>query len=590
MNKCKTAQGTRLLLQWLKQPLLDIKEIRKRQDIVGIFTDQMEIRQKLQDDFLKKIPDLNRLAKRFQKKIASLQDVVRLYQVVLSLPSIISTLSSLEGEEELKLIKETFTSKLTQCCEDLDKFQAMVETTVDLEQVANHEYIIKPEFDEKLQELRTSMEGLWTEISKFPGKVGSDLDMTVKLESSQQYGCYLKIGRKESSKLRGNSQYIELSTTKSGVYFTTSKLKNLSDKYNALKQEYEERQSSLVKDVVTIVATYCPVMEDVNEIIAQLDVYISLAYVGVQAPTPYIKPILRNKGEGEIILKAARHPCMEVQDDVAFIPNDVNILKNKSTFQIITGPNMGGKSTYIRQIGVIVLMAQVGCFVPCNYAEISLCDAILARVGAGDSQLKGVSTFMAEMLETAAIIKTATENSLIIIDELGRGTSTYDGFGLAWAISEYISTKIRCPCLFATHFHELTTLSEKVPSVANYHVTAHTSQNAITLLYKVIPGVCDQSFGIHVAELARFPDKVVQLAKRKAEELEDFANNSNPNKRSKDEIEEGEKIIEEFLARVSHVPVNSLDDEQLLNTLKSLRTELEKSQNPFIQDILVQVQ
>lgn len=560
LDKCKSSQGKRTLAQWLKQPLMDLGEIEIRQTLVEAFVLDANVRQSLQDDHLKAMPDMHRIAKRFQRGAAGLEDVVRIYQAVVRLPGIIETLKMLTTEEIIhtRSVETTYLEKLESYQQNLQKLQDLVETTIDLDALDEHKFVIKPDFDDNLKAIRLRLEQVREGLTAEHHRVGHELrqepDKKLHLEQHTLYGYCLRLTRTEAKAIRGQRGYTELGTQKAGTYFTTSTLKELNNEYRDLSTRYDRTQSGLAKEVVNIAATYCPVLEQLNNVVAHLDVIISFAHVSVNAPTPYVKPTMHEKGSGDLILKDARHPCLEMQDDVSFIPNDVDIVRGTSEFQIITGPNMGGKSTYIRQIGVIALMAQVGSFVPCSEATLSLFDCILARVGAGDSQLKGVSTFMAEMLETATILKSATANSLIIIDELGRGTSTYDGFGLAWAISEYICKNIKCFCLFATHFHELTTLNKDCPMVKNLHVVAHVGDGSaskdITLLYKVTEGICDMSFGIHVAELANFPPSVVKLAKRKAAELEEYSSGTTeamPTKCSKKDVEEGNAILRDFL-------------------------------------------
>lgn len=638
LNHCKTPVGSRLLAQWLKQPLMSLPDIERRQQLVEAFVNDTELRQTMQEEHLRSIPDLYRLSKRFQRKLANLEDVVRAYQVSIRIPGFIGTLEGVMDEVYRDPLDAEYTSKLVDLSNSLAKLQEMVETTVDLEALDNHEFIIKPEFDESLRIIRKKLDKLKYNMDVEHRRVSKDLNQDPEkklfLENHRVHGWCFRLTRTEAGCIRNKKDYQECSTQKNGVYFTTSAMTSMRREHDQLSENYNRTQRGLVNEVVSVAASYCPVFEKLAGVLSHLDVIVSFAHVSVHAPTPYTRPTIHPRGEGNTILKEARHPCMEMQDDIQFITNDVSLERGSSEFLIITGPNMGGKSTYIRQIGVIALMAQTGCFVPCAEAELTLFDSILARVGASDSQLKGVSTFMAEMLETANILKSASADSLIIIDELGRGTSTYDGFGLAWAISEHIVREIRCFALFATHFHELTALVEEYPQVRNLHVVAHIDdfsaspsraagtdettngtvgrnrRREVTLLYKVQPGVCDQSFGIHVAELVRFPPKVVNMAKRKADELEDFssshhsstttttgggsagAGTDTSSSYSKQDVEEGSALLKEMLLQWKRETQSQGPDETPMSVEEQITRmrELVKGNpqlmaNPFFQSV-----
>ncbi|KAI9022519.1 muts domain V-domain-containing protein [Hyaloraphidium curvatum] len=619
LNNCKTSQGTRLLSQYIKQPLVSVPEILERQDLVEALVIDQHLRQTLQERHLKLFPDLHRIGKKFQRGKAKLEDVVRIYQVVCHLPGLKDALlqydSGVEGDPMVtdddksarlsELIHAKWVMEVSEISGQLDKFRELVEATIDLEAIDRHEFLIRATYDSTLEELKERMDEAQAEMDPELNRVSRDLDTGkskggVKLENRQPYGYHFRLAKSESAAIRNDKRYIELTTQKAGVLFTTKKLQELEKRYREASEEYEAKQTTLAADVIDVAASYFGVLERLNAVIANLDVICSFAQATVTAPTQWIRPKIHATGapKAQIVLSNLRHPLLETTTD--YIPNDVTLLPERSSFQIITGPNMGGKSTFIRSVAIAVIMAQMGCFVPADAegAEIGCVDAVYCRVGAGDNQMRGASTFMMEMIETATILKSSTKNSLIVIDELGRGTSTYDGFGLAYAISQHIANQIRCYCLFATHFHELTVLGDEIPTVKNLNVTAHVGNGQLTLLYKVKEGVCDQSFGIHVAELAQFPDSVVRLAKKKAAELEDFSAKGDGThvqrvwNSTKDEIEEGTNIIRSFLEEFSALgnPMD-LDDSDVAASLDALKEKYRDAvdSNAFVREVLAEL-
>eukprot|EP01012_Entosiphon_sulcatum_P012710 TRINITY_DN18016_c0_g1_i1.p1 TRINITY_DN18016_c0_g1~~TRINITY_DN18016_c0_g1_i1.p1 ORF type:complete len:894 (-),score=164.80 TRINITY_DN18016_c0_g1_i1:31-2712(-) len=573
LNRCLTAMGQRALRQWLTQPLLDVGEIRKRQDLVEVFADDPLFCGSVREEVLRHVPDLEQVVKKLQRRRAKLEDTVLIGRFLQHVPKLVDILSQYGGAHAALLRAEVL-EPLSEISGHFDNLQRLISSTLD---TSGPDVIICSAFDDELEELARQRRGVDMTINREYKRILQELgaqEKFCKLERMPQHcGFVVRIHRTKGNEQRdafdAGSEFEVLSTNKQGTLFTTLTLKRVNQDYNELLRAYQQRQLDLERKYLATVASYIPVLEDVKFYLAYVDLLTTFANVSCDAPIPYVRPTVLPATERVFHVEQARHPMLEVQAQAGgsnaagaggVIPNDFN-LDGDANLVIVTGPNMGGKSTYLRTAGVLQLMAQIGMFLPCRAATLSVRDHVLARVGATDCLARGVSTFMAEMLETATILTHATPQSLVIIDELGRGTSTYDGFGLAWAIAEALANEAGAFCLFATHFHELTHLAAKSPNVRNLHVTAAATDTSITMLYQLQPGPCSKSFGIHVAELAHFPPEVVACAKKKAMELETFEatglQTSEPGaKRRRKEDPRIAKLLEYFVN--GHIEENTL--------------------------------
>ena len=453
-----------------------------------------------------------------------METVVKCYDTVSKIPVFIKVLESPNST-----VERIFHTPLEELEQSLAPFLLMVQNTVDFEAIARHEYLIKAEFAPALMQIHSKRSSLHQRIEEqyllTAQNPGLEPGKKIKLEESPQYSFHMRIGRSEGWALRETkvNSFVELATLKNGVLFCTQEMRNLTLEYEGLASEYTQTQSAIVREVCQVTSTYIALFARVDQLIARIDVACALASAALSSPVPWTRPVL---GAQSLKIVDSRHPCIE--GSVNFIPNSLIQSPTQRLF-ILTGPNMGGKSTFIRQIGLLSIMAQIGSLVPCGAgSEFPLFDMIMTRIEANDHLEKGVSTFMLEMIESAHLIATATPQSLVIIDELGRGTSTQDGFELAWSIAQELAENIKCLTLFATHFHELTMLKEFVVSegqsggesvVDNLFVDAGVSEGEISFGYRVRKGVGQRSFGIDVAKFCGFPPLVLDIARDLASAL-----------------------------------------------------------------------
>lgn len=582
LDKTKTAMGARMLRSDIEQPMIDKEEIEKRLDSVEALCKNGIVRDEIRE-YLNPVYDLERLLGKVSYKTANPRDLIAFRNSLQMLPHIKTVLTNVD------------TLQLNQINENLDGMEdicALIEAAiVDEPPLAQKDGgIIKEGFDENIDNLRHAK----TEGKDWLARLeNEDRERTgiknLKIKYNKVFGYYYEVTN--SYKNMVPEDYIRKQTLANAERYTNAKLKELEDTILNAEDKLYTLEYDLFCEIRDAIAAEIERIQKTAKAVAMLDMIASLAVVAER--NHYVRPKLNSKGIVDI--KGGRHPVVEqmIESDL-FISNDTYLDNNKHCISIITGPNMAGKSTYMRQTALIVLMAQLGSFVPAQSANIGIVDRIFTRVGASDDLASGQSTFMVEMNEVANILRNATANSLLVLDEIGRGTSTFDGLSIAWAVIEHISNRklLGAKTLFATHYHELTELEGKISNVNNYCIAVKEKGDNIVFLRKIIKGGADRSYGIQVAKLAGVPDMVIDRAKEIAEQLSDnditekvqnIAVDIKNDKKATvvlDEVDLSQMSLfdtvkdEDVLNELKEIDVSNLTPLDALNTLYKLQNKL----------------
>ena len=553
LDKTKTAMGKRLIRNWIEMPLLSCTHIIKRQNAVEELNSDLILRANITEN-LSEVYDLGRLMTRMVYGSANGRDLRSLCSTILSIRKIKDQIKYVKSD----LLKEVY--KLIDNLEDLEKTidDAIVE---DPPFSVKEGGIIKKGFSEEIDYLNNIMKNGKGYIASIEAREREKTKIPkLKVGYNKVFGYYIEVTNSFKDKVP--ESYIRKQTLSNCERYITQELKDLEGKILGAKEKVIQLEYEVFDDIRKKVANELIRIENTSKAISILDVLCSFSEVSTK--NKYSRPDINL--EGKIIIKDGRHPVVEkLLNGAPFVPNDVVLDREQNRVNIITGPNMAGKSTYMRQTALIVLMAQIGCFVPASYANIGIVDSIFTRVGASDDLASGQSTFMVEMSEVAHILKNATKDSFLILDEIGRGTSTFDGMSIARSVLEYVAnkSKLGAKTLFATHYHELTELESLLDGVKNYNIAVKKRGDDITFLRRIIPGGADDSYGIQVAKLAGIPNIVVARAKQILEELE------KSNVKTKEPVKSKIKDVEEKVNenQISLIPSTS---ELVVKKIKSI--------------------
>ena len=570
LDKTSTSMGGRLLRRWLNDPLIDECHINRRLESVKELKEDIMLRGDIVDS-LKKVYDIERLASKISYGSANGRDLISLKNSIAQLPGIKAVLSRAKSQ----MLKDLYT--------ELDELQDIYEiidkAIVDEPPISVKEGgLIKLGYDEEIDSLKTATTDGKNWVLKLEAEEREKTGIKgLKVGFNKVFGYFIEVTKSNLSQVP--DRYIRKQTLANCERYITEDLKRLENEILGAEEKVINLEYNAFVGIRDEIEKNVQRVQKSANIISILDVLASFATVADDMN--YVMPIVDNSGV--IDIKDGRHPVIEkIIGGSEFVPNDTYLDKGENRLSIITGPNMAGKSTYMRQVALITLMAQCGSFVPASHARIGVVDKIFTRVGASDDLSMGQSTFMVEMMEVATILKEATENSLVILDEIGRGTSTYDGLSIAWAVAEYIADKEKCGAktLFATHYHELTQLEDKLEGVKNYSIAVKEKGEDIIFLRKIVSGGTDESYGVHVAKLAGVPKVVTTRANEilRSIERKNVLNEKKLEKENKKETAGQLDMYNYKLAEIAHeldkIDLNQLTPIDALNTLLKMKEKM----------------